>query len=47
MAGTASKIMWLLTPHDHFWKTVPASSSSLISSSLEQVAGVRPASVTC
>ena len=36
----ASKIMWLLTPHDHFWTTVPASSSCLISSALEQVADV-------
>jgi DDE family transposase len=33
--------MWLLTPHDHFWTTVPASSSCLISSALEQVADVR------
>jgi len=32
--------MWLLTPHDHFWKTVPASSSCLISPALEQLAGV-------
>jgi predicted transposase YbfD/YdcC len=32
--------MWLLTPHDHFWTTVPDSSSCLISSALEQVADV-------
>jgi predicted transposase YbfD/YdcC len=32
--------MWLLTPHDHFWKTVPASSFCLISPALEQLADV-------
>jgi len=32
--------MWLLNPHDHFWKTVPASSSCLISPALERLVGV-------
>jgi hypothetical protein len=32
--------MWLPTPHDHFWKAVPASSSSLISLPLGQLAGL-------
>jgi predicted transposase YbfD/YdcC len=32
--------MWWSTPHDHFWKAVPASSSSLICPALGQLAGL-------